>query len=149
SDFPEVIEPFFKFIFDAGHRPFKRRGRSNEMLCRIDNICVNFLNHLSTKRMNRRKLFNFISEKLYAQPLLDFVCRNDFHDIAADAECSPSKFKIVTHIMNVEKLTEKLVPFNPLTFTDIYHLLQPFIRSADTINTTHRCYHDNIAITAQ
>ena len=102
------------------------------------------MDYLASERVESHDLLNLITEHLDAHGEF-LIHRNDFNGITAYTESSTLEGHIVSLILNIDKLTQKCVPFDFIANLEADHSIDVLLRSAKTIDTRDSCNDNDVA----
>ena len=114
------------------------------MFCGGDGEFFDFLDDFAGNNVKAVKAVDFVAEKFDAQPVF-VVARVDFNHVTADAERATVEAKIVTRVLDVDKVTENLVAVVDVALLDADHQVEVFARTSQTVNAAHGSNDDDVA----
>ena len=104
---------------------------------------------LSGQHIDFRDSVNLISEKLYPNCRIRIVCRKNLQNIAAHTKRTTMKIHIISHILNVNELTDHIIPVTLHARSQGNHHVLIVHRTSQTINTGNTRYDDDVAALRQ
>ena len=96
-----------------------------------------------------RDAIDLITEKLDAVRLLALRRREHIHDIAHHAEGTTLEVDVIPVILDIDQLTDEVIPVLPGTVPDGDRHVRIFLRLTETVDAGNRGYDDDIITLVQ
>ena len=140
----KVSNLLFQLFFDRPDSRFHPFFGNYIMGCRKDCHMTDLINNLSRQNIYLCNSFHFVPKKLYSKCNFFRICREYLQHITMYPECSPLKIHLVTVILDIDKLTDDIIPVLLHTRSQRnYHLLI-VDRRTQTIDTGYTGDDNNI-----
>ena len=140
----EISAVLLELLLDRFHRQLGPIARRDEVRLRVDRHLVELADHLAGQRIEPRQLVDLVAEQADAERVL-LVGRDDFDDVAADAERAAAELRVVALVLDLDELPQNLVAVDALSPLERQQHAVVRLRRAEAVDARHAGDDDDVA----